>query len=344
VLLAGCGGARGEQDTHAIPTPVIVRAVSHVDRPEYLLLSGDVEGFRTINLGFLVPGLVRTVAAREGDAVTAGQLLAALDPTDYQLNLEMAAAQRERAEQELARANAMFAEHAVSENDLQKAQVAVRIARAQEAMANKKLGDTRLLSPITGILARRAIEPFEQAGPGMPVFTVVQIEPVLIRVGVPESEIERFAVGQRAVVTLPSLSGDTVVGRVRLVGIAADPASRTYPLKIAVPNAGGRLRPGMIAEVRVESTARLTMLTLPGEAVVRAADQLTRVFVYDPAAKRVHARRVEVGAAYGTEIEIRGGLAEGDLVVVGGQHRLQNGALVEPQTPVPPARAAPRSE
>lgn len=342
-LLTGCGGARADERADATPTPVILRAVAQVDRPEYLLLSGDVEGFRTINLGFLVPGQVQTVGAREGDAVQEGQLLAALDSTDYALNRDMAAAQRERGEQELARVTAMFAQHAVSENDLQKAQVAVRIARTQEAMADKKLADSRLLSPITGVLARRGIEPFEQAGPGMPVFTVVQIHPVLVRVGVPETEIERFAVGQRATVTIPSLEGDSFPGRVRVVGIAADPVSRTYPLKVEVPNPRGRLRPGMIAEVRVEDRVRLRLLTLPGEAVVQNADQVSRVFVYDPQEKRVHARRVEVGAAYGTEIEIRSGLSEGELVVVGGQHRLQDGSLVDPQTQDSSAPTTPRS-
>src|SRR5690606_16476297 len=121
---------------------------------------------------------------------------------------------------------------------------------------------------------------------------------------------------QRATVTIPSLGDAVVQGRVSVVGIAADPASRTYSVKIEVRNSDRRIRPGMIAEVRVENDAMITALTLPAEAIVRDADGVTRVFVYDEGESRVHARRVEVGSAYGTEVEIRSGLEGGELVVV----------------------------
>ena len=255
-------------------------------------------------------------------------MLAELDPTEYQLNVDMASAQRERAEQEFARASQVYMERGIPENDLQKAETAVKMARAGEAMAKKKLADTRLVSPLTGIVARRQVEPGEMAGPGMPPFTVVQIDPVQVRVGVPENDIDRFAVGQKAAVVIPSLGGAAVQGRVRVVGIAADPASRTYTVKIELPNANRRIRPGMIAEVRVENDATIQARTIPAEAVVRDADGITRVFVYDSGERRVHARRIEVGTAYGTEVEVRSGLNGDEMVVVGGQNRLREGTSV----------------
>jgi membrane fusion protein (multidrug efflux system) len=338
VLLAGCGGADaapGEEGGEA--TPVVVRALAQVDRPDYVGLSGDVEGWSTANIGFLVPGQVRLVALREGQLVEQGQLMAELDPTEYQLNLDMATAQRERAEQEYARAGEVFKQRGIPENDLQKAETAVKLGRAGEAMARKKLADTRIPSPLTGVVARRGVEPGEIVGPGIPVFTVVQINPVQVRVGVPETDIDRFAVGQRATVSIPSLGGAIVDGRVRVVGIAADPASRTYMVKIELPNPNHRIRPGMIAEVRVENDLQVQARTIPAEAVVRDADGITRVFVYEPAERRVHARRIEVGAAYGTEIEVRSGLTGDELVVVGGQNRLREGALVQARVDSVPA-------
>jgi membrane fusion protein, multidrug efflux system len=327
LLVSGCGGSDAALESGPA-IPVVVRPLAWVERPDYVGLSGDVEGWSTANIGFLVPGQVQSVALREGQAVQQGGLLAALDPTDYELNLEMAAAQRERAEQELARASTVFEQRGIPENDFEKAETAVRMARAQEAMAQKKLADSRILSPLTGVVARRGVEPGELVGPGIPVFTVVQINPVQVRVGVPEMDIEGFAVGQRATVTIPSLSGAVFEGRVRVVGIAADPAARTYSVKIEVANPNHRIRPGMIAEVRVENDATITAQTIPAEAVVRDPDGVTRVFVYDATEQRVHARRIEVGAAYGTEVEIRSGLAGDELVVIGGQHRVREGSRV----------------
>ena len=328
VLAAACGGADVASGDAVAATPVVVRPLARVDRPDYVGLSGDVEGWSTANIGFMVPGQVRVVALREGQAVEQGQMLAELDPTEYQLNVDMASAQRERAEQEFARASQVYMERGIPENDLQKAETAVKMARAGEAMAKKKLADTRLVSPLTGIVARRQVEPGEMAGPGMPPFTVVQIDPVQVRVGVPENDIDRFAVGQKAAVVIPSLGGAAVQGRVRVVGIAADPASRTYTVKIELPNANRRIRPGMIAEVRVENDATIQARTIPAEAVVRDADGITRVFVYDSGERRVHARRIEVGTAYGTEVEVRSGLNGDEMVVVGGQNRLREGTSV----------------
>src|SRR5262249_43842581 len=110
--LASARGASPPTQSTESAIPVAVRPVGHLLRSAYVELSGDVEGMRTVSVGFLVPGLVASVGATEGRAVREGELLAALDPRDYELNLEMATAQRERAEDEFPRAQSMFAQKA----------------------------------------------------------------------------------------------------------------------------------------------------------------------------------------------------------------------------------------
>jgi membrane fusion protein (multidrug efflux system) len=312
--------------------PVVVREVGRVGRPGYVALSGDVEGRRMASVGFLVPGKVATVGPKEGDFVRAGQLLAALDPRDYELHLELAAAQRARAEDEHARAKQMFAQKGISPNDFNKAEIGLRMAKAQEAMAAKKVEDTRLVAPLAGVIARRAIEPGEQAGPGYPIFTIVQVDPAQVRAGVPEAQIGRIAVGQKTTVVIPSLGNRSFQGHVRVVGVAADPASRTYTAKVEIDNSQGVLRPGMIAEIRIEGAERVNALTIPAEAVVRDAAGVTRVYVYNAEDKRVYARRVDIGQAYGQEVEVRSGVSANEKIVVGGQHRVREGTLVNAQT------------
>ena len=310
------------------PIPVLVRRPTHLVRSNYVTLSGEVEGSRTASIGFIVPGVVSSVIPREGDFIRAGEVVATLDKTEYDINVEMASAQRERAEDEFKRAKAVFEAHGIPENDFHKAGTAVRLARAQEAMAKKKLRDTRLVAPMSGMLARRGVEPGEQTGPGFPVFTIAQIEPVQVRVGVPESEVARIAVGGSAIVRIPSLKGQSFPGRVRLVGIAADPASRTYTARVEVQNGARALRPGMIAEVRLDGSGSVDALTIPAEAVVRGADGILHVYVFEARSQRVYARRVVVGAAYGNEVEVQKGIGANDMVVVGGQHRVREGSRV----------------
>ena len=326
LLLARRSSAQGPAGEVRIP--VLVRSPTHMVRSNYVTLSGDIEGSRTASIGFIVPGVVARVGPKEGDFVSAGQVLATLDETEYNINVEVASAQRERAEDEYKRARIMFESHGIPENDFNKAATGLRLARAQEAMARKKLQDTRLTAPMSGMLARRGIEPGEQTGPGYPVFTIAQIAPVLVRVGVPESDVSRIAVGGKATVTIPSLRGASFAGRVRLVGIAADPSSRTYTAKIEVQNGARTLRPGMIAEVRIDGTQSVDALTIPAEAVVQDASGILRVFVHDAKAARVYARRVTIGAAYGQEVEVQQGVTATDMVVVGGQHRVREGSRV----------------
>jgi membrane fusion protein, multidrug efflux system len=321
--------APAEDHTEAIP--VMIRAVGHVGRPGYVALSGDVEGAKMANIGFMVPGKVATVGPKEGDFVRAGQVLATLDPRDYELNLELASAQRARAEDEHARAKQMFAQKGIAANDFNKAEIGLRMARAQEAMVVKKVEDTRLLSPLSGVVARRQIEVGEQSGPGYPIFTIIQIDPAQVRAGVPEAHIGSVRIGQKTTVIIPSLGNRSFEGRVRQVGVAADPASRTYTAKIEVPNSRGVLKPGMIAEIRIEGSDKVEALTIPAEAIVRDGAGVTRVFVYNDEDKRVYARRVDIGQAYGQEVEVRSGLSPDEQIVVGGQHRIREGSRVTAQ-------------
>ncbi len=209
------------------------------------------------------------------------------------------------------------------------AKAALEQAQAGERVARKRLDDTRLLAPLAGLVAHRMVEAGESIGAGMPAFVIIDLEPAKVRVGVPESDIRLVRVGQAATILAPALPGQSFEGRVEQVGVAAEPASRTYSVKIAVPNPRLMLKAGMIAEAQIRSDTRVEAKTLPGEAVVRDPQGATLVYVYFPKERRVYARRVEVGTVYGREVEIRGGLAGDEQVVTGGQNRVREGALVE---------------
>jgi RND family efflux transporter MFP subunit len=115
---------------------------------------------------------------------------------------------------------------------------------------------------------------------------------------------------------------------VSAIGVTADPATRTYTVKLDVPNPEHALLPGMIAEARVGAQRLRRAITVPGEAIVHDAEGATLVFLYRPADRRVYGRRVGVGAPIDQELEITDGLAPSDLVVIAGQHRLRDGMIV----------------
>ncbi len=200
----------------------------------------------------------------------------------------------------------------------------LRAATAQMREAEKRLADCQLRAPIAGFVGMRRIDVGDTVGAGVPVIAVLDLNPVKVRVAVPEAEIGKVREGARAVVTIPSLDGRQFEGKVEAVGVAADAASRSYTVKIVVENKDRLLRAGMVAEARIYSDARMKALTVPGDAIVRDARGVTEVFVYEPGRQRVYARRVEPGGPVGTEIEVRG-LSGTEQVVVAGQQNVREG-------------------
>ncbi|HEX8985008.1 MAG TPA: efflux RND transporter periplasmic adaptor subunit [Bryobacteraceae bacterium] len=213
--------------------------------------------------------------------------------------------------------------------DRQAAEAQLGAASAQAAEARKRLGDTRLLAPISGYIGLRRVDPGETVAAGMPVLAVLDLDPVKVRVGIPEAEIGKVRQGARATVRIPSLNNREFEGKVELVGVAAEPTSRTYTVKLTVPNPERVLRAGMVAEARVIGSTMVKVLTLPGDAIVRDPQGATLVYVYFPDRGRVYARRVEVGGPMGDELEIRSGLTGGEQVVVAGQNNVREASLVQ---------------
>ena len=201
-------------------------------------------------------------------------------------------------------------------------------ANAQLSEAKKHLNDCQLRAPISGFIGMKHVNVGDTVSPGYPVFSVLDLDPVKVRVGVPESEIGKVHEGARAVVWIPSLGGQRFEGKVESVGVSADSASRTFSTEIAIPNPTHVLRAGMVTESRVYGTAMMDAMTVPGAAIVRDARGISLVYVYDSTRQRVFARRVDVGDLIDGEVEINSGLQPTDQIVIAGQQNVHEGSFV----------------
>src|ERR1035438_5694328 len=202
-------------------------------------------------------------------------------------------------------------------------------ATAQMAEAKKRLADCQLRAPISGFIGMRQIDVGVTVAPGVPVISVVDLDPVKVRAGIPEAEVGKVRVGSRAEVSIPSLDGQRFDGRVEAIAAASDPASRTYVSKIVVPNPKHQLRAGMVSEAHLIGDAQVNAITAPGSAIVRDARGVTQVYLLTPGQNRAYGRRVEIGSMIDSEVEIRSGLTGNEQVVVDGQNYLRDGALVK---------------
>jgi RND family efflux transporter MFP subunit len=243
-----------------------------------------------------------------------------LPPNDFQKIEAAYNASKERYE---------MAQEGTRKEDRATATAQVHAADAQASEEGKRLNDTRLLAPISGSISMRRVDPGQTVAAGMAVFSIVDLNPVKVRVGVPEAEIGKVHQGATAEISVPSLDGRRFAGKVGIIGVAAEPTSRTYTVKILVPNPGPVLLAGMVAEARILGPAKIKSLTIPGEAVVPDPQGAPNVFVYCADRNRVYGRRVEVGSPVGSEVEIRSGLSASEQVVVAGQQKVREGSLVQ---------------
>jgi multidrug efflux pump subunit AcrA (membrane-fusion protein) len=378
VALAACHGKAPVAADQ--PVPVEVRQPKQVSEPVSVRASGEVEANVTALCAFQIAGRVSRVLVEEGQQVRKGQLLAELDPADYQNNFDAAHAQAEQAAavdqkaqtglraQELEQARIDFAQQqdqynrmkflydhkSLPANDFNKVEAAYKAAEQRYRMAQegtrkedrqavraqshaavaqlheaqKKLTDTHLIAPVAGFIGMKRVDVGNSVGSGTPVISVLDLDPVKVRVSIPEAEIGRVRMGARAVVRIPSLDGKLFEGKVDAVGVAADAASRTYTVKIAVANKDHLLKAGMVAEARIFSDQQMNALTLPGDAIVQDAHGVTQVYVLDRDRKRVYAHRVEAGDVIGSEIEIRSGLTAQDQAIIAGQQNVREGSPV----------------
>jgi multidrug efflux pump subunit AcrA (membrane-fusion protein) len=268
--------------------------------------------------------------------------------------LEQARISLERAEDEYRRMKMLYDSKSLAPNDFQKYKAAYEHAKqeyeqakaggqredkalakagyqesaARLEVAKKALSDATLCAPTDGYIAKRSIEPGDTAAPGHTVFEIVQMDPLEVNVGVPETDVQMVRVGQKADVTVPALPGQSFQGTVRVINVSAAPDTRTYMTRIAVPNPKRLLRVGMVAEARIRGDRTVSLATLPGDAVVRDPQGATQVYVYYPDQKRVYTKRVEIGATSNREVEVKSGLDGSELVVVAGQAKLRNGLVV----------------
>ena len=206
-------------------------------------------------------------------------------------------------------------------------------ADAQLQVAAKALSDATLYAPFSGYISKRLIETGDTASAGRPVFEIVQLDTVEAYVGVPETDMHLVKIGQKASITIPALPNQSFEGTVRIINVSADPGTRTYMTRIRVPNPGHVIRIGMVAEAKIVGDRKISMMTLPGEAIVRDDQGATMVFVYFPEQRRVYRKRVKIGAFRGTEVEIKEGLSGDESIVIAGQDHLRDGMPVTIATP-----------
>ena len=211
----------------------------------------------------------------------------------------------------------------------------LEVAKANEEHYSALGNYARIVAPYDGVVTWRFSDTgsLVQAGTsntsGLPVVTVAQINVLRLRIPVPESIAAKVKIGDSADVHVQA-TGEHFTGKVERFTDSLDTSTRTMQVEIDVPNSNYHLQPGMYADVTLSANSRPNALTVPIEAIQRHENNKTSVLVLD-AQNRVQARDVQIGVESSNNVEILGGLNEGERVIVGNLGSYQPGELVKPK-------------
>ena len=353
---AACGNKAIDKGSSRPPPLVSVARVEARDVPVEVRAPVDLRPLIQADVGSKTLGYLDAVLVDRGDRVTRGQLLALVRPSDLPDQLAAARSSLAQAQSSAAlartnyeRAKQLAPEAVVSQQELQQAQsqyataeAAQQAAQAQIAAVAVRLGETRIASPLTGVVVQRRLDPGTLVGPpgGGAIVTVARVDTLRMFITVNEHELAGVAVGKSAHVEVDALPGRTFSGKVVRLAPTLDPATRTLDAEVQLDNSKGELYPGMYGRGAIVVDTHPGVPVVPVGAVVLSNKQ-AYAFAIDAGGDVVHRRALTLGVDGGEWFEVKAGLRPGDEVVVAGAESIADGMKVRAARGLDPFAAAP---
>ena len=326
LLAAACGsntGKQTEQQAAAVvaedPTVAVVEVFTR-EVPQEAVYTSTVQAYAKNNIAPQMAGRITKINVEIGDFVKEGQILAEIDKAQ----LLQAQLQLQNQEVELQRLKSLYEAGGLSQSDYDAIQMQYNVLKTQ---VENLIENTTLRSPINGVVTARNYDVGDMYAMSMPIFTVEQIVPVKLLVGISESDYSKVKKGDSVQITADAIPGKTFYGKVNRIYPTVDPATRTFTVEVKVDNAYKTLRPGMFVRATINFGVNNNVV-IPDVAVVKQQGSGERFVYVLNEDNTVTYQKVVLGRRMGTEYEVLEGISNGAKVVTGGQIRLKDGIKV----------------
>jgi RND family efflux transporter MFP subunit len=338
-----------EEQTEEIIRPVRYTQVFSTGGIRARIFSGTAQSGMESKLSFKVQGTIRTMGVVMGDTVKKGQVIAELDPYDYELRVEQAEAnlsqsisQARNADANYDRIRSLYENNNASIQDLDAARTAsessnaaVTSAEKQLELARLQLSYTELKAPLDGAIAEVNVEINENVNAGTPIVLLSSGSFIEVEISIPENLISQIESNKPVSVKFDAVPGNEYTGIVSEVGVSTTGMATTFPVTVRLDEAAQDIRAGMAANVffRFESKEERVLFLVPSEAVgedregryVYVAERIPGEEEFGTAKRK----SVQVGDLTEEGIEILEGISDGDLVVTAGITHIVHGQKVK---------------
>jgi membrane fusion protein, multidrug efflux system len=318
-------GGKENEEQEDRPVPVEIATVELRDMPAYLTSTATLEPDKEADILAKASGELKSIRVEEGDWVREGAVLANLDGGAQDAALEEVAARVKGLQLELDRMAALHEQSLASNRDLESAETAFAQAEAQRKSFELELAYTTIRAPFAGRVTRRLIDVGQNVTVGSHLFTVVDSDPLVARIYLPERDVARLAPQQEVRIQSDANPEIEMSGSVSLIAPVVDTRTGTIKVTCQVDGESGQLRPGSFVRVKVETGVHERVATIPKRALVpEGAD----TYVFRAEADSVVKTPVQVGLTADDFVEILEGLEVGDRVVSVGHGALRTGTHV----------------
>jgi len=335
-------------------TPVEVQKAKIGFISNTLLLTGNIEPEQTVVLSSKRGNRVTGIYAEENQAIKQGQLLVQLDSQDLnaqlaqnraqtaasQANADQVKAQLDNAYTDLHRAQNLFTQGAISQQQLDIAKTQYNALAAQyratkaqtqatnsgSSYVNTLIMDNLLKAPFNGIVISKQVEEGEVVDSGKPILTVAKVDKMKVKANVSEMDVSKIKVGQEVKVLVDALSGEKFMGKVKQILPQVDLQSRALVVEITIANPQFKIKPNMFARAYIDTAQHENAVIIPKEAVIYRED---KPFVFLAIANKAKLVPVTLGIIDKNLVEITQGVKADDKVVTLGQNVINDNSLLE---------------
>ncbi len=308
------------------PMPVEVAAAFTDTVTDAISATGQIEAVQSIDLRPDVEGRITAILVREGSHVAKGTALFRIDDAEVKAQVDRARADRDLARQNLGRTKDLLAQNASSQAELERAEAAYRSAEASLQLLQVRLDRSTVRAPFAGVVGQRFVSLGDYVTTASRLASLQTVNPERAVLTVPERYAAALQRGQKVHFRVAAIPGRDFTGTVDFVDPVVAMPGRTITVKALVPNGDQSLQAGMFIEARLATAVRPSAVVMPEDAVLPLQGNNFVWVVKDNKANR---RQVQLGVRTPGFVEAQSGLSAGDLVVVGGLERLQEGAPVQ---------------
>ncbi len=297
---------------------------------EKVTLAGIITANNDVAIISETSGKIVKVESQIGDYKTAGSVLVQVDDEIQKANYLTAEVNYKKSKKDLERYEDLYKGKSISDTQIESVRLAAQSAEAQYILAKRQYQNTKITTPISGIVTARNVDigSMVQSGPNATVIgNVVDISKLKVKLNVAERDVFKISVGEKVDITTDVYPEKIFTGKISTISSKGDEA-HSYPVEIQLENNSKYpLKAGMFGSVTFLHKKDTPVLVIPRAAIIGSINNAKIYIVKDNIAKL---QNVVIGEKRGLNVEIVQGLIEGEIVVVNGQNNLSDGAKVSP--------------